>query len=146
MPLAHAVDDFLPPHVAFRFSARMADAKTIAATWDIADGYYMYREQFRFRMVNARSSAPAFPPGKIKFDETFNKNVETYRHRVTIRIPVQAAGTFTLTAISQGCADKGLCYSPQEATVRLSPTGGPVPETRPMDAFGLPVMKRQAGQ
>jgi len=34
-------DDFLDPEVAFKFSARMTDAKTVEASYAIADGYYM---------------------------------------------------------------------------------------------------------
>ena len=44
LPLsAHADETFLAPEVAFKFTARMADADTIAVTYAIADGYYMYR-------------------------------------------------------------------------------------------------------
>jgi thiol:disulfide interchange protein DsbD len=142
LPPAHAEDDFLPPNVAFQFSARMADPTTVEATWRIAEGYYMYREQFKFHAAGAQLGAPAVPPGKVKFDETFNKNVETYRHSVTIRLPVEAAGVFTLTATGQGCSDKGLCYSPQDATAQLSPTGGVATAQRPASPFGLPAMSR----
>jgi thiol:disulfide interchange protein DsbD len=137
---ARAEEDFLPPNVAFQFSARMADANTIEATWRIAEGYYMYREQFKFKAAGAKLDAPRIPPGKVKFDETFNKDVETYRHRVTIRVPVEAAGPFTLTATGQGCSDKGLCYSPQDALAQLSPAGGQAASTA--GAFGLPAMSR----
>ena len=119
-----ADDDFLDPSLAFRFSATMADAQTIAVTFNIADGYYMYRERFKFSATNAQLGAPQIPAGIVKFDETFNKNVETYHGSVTIRIPVQAAGAFTLTAGGQGCADKGLCYSPQEYRAKLLASGG----------------------
>jgi thiol:disulfide interchange protein DsbD len=119
-----ADDDFLDPAQAFRFSATMADAQTIAVTFNIADGYYMYRERFKFSATNATLGAPQIPAGKIKFDETFNKNVETYHGSLTIRIPVQATGAFTLNAGGQGCADKGLCYSPQEYRAELVATGG----------------------
>jgi thiol:disulfide interchange protein DsbD len=116
---AHAEEQFLEPDQAFKFSARMADPHTVAVSYEIADGYYMYRERFKFSAAGATLAAPQFPPGKVKFDDTFQKNVETYRHTVTITIPVQAAGMFTLTATGQGCADKGLCYAPQEASARL---------------------------
>ena len=115
---AHA-EDYLEPDVAFKFSARMRDPQTIAVTYEIANGYYMYRERFKFSANGATLGAPQIPPGKIKFDETFNKDVETHRRSVTITIPVRAAGMFTLNAGSQGCADAGLCYAPQEATARL---------------------------
>jgi thiol:disulfide interchange protein DsbD len=116
---ARADEDYLEPDVAFKFSASMRDPQTIAITYDIADGYYMYRERFKFTAAGATLGAPQIPPGKVKFDETFQKNVETYRHAVTITIPVRAAGMFTLTATSQGCADAGLCYAPQDASARL---------------------------
>jgi thiol:disulfide interchange protein DsbD len=126
---AARAEDYLDPEVAFKFSARMADPQTIAVTYDIADGYYMYRERFKFAATGATLGAPQIPPGKVKFDETFQKKVETYRHSVTITIPVQAAGMFTFTATSQGCADAGLCYAPQDATARLvgAPGGADIP-------------------
>ena len=121
---AHADDDFLPPEQAFKFSAHMLDAHTIVVNYAIADGYYMYRERFRFTASGAKLGEPAIPPGKIKYDDTFQKNVETYHNGVEIRIPVEAAGPFTLTATGQGCADKGLCYPPQDASVQLTPAAG----------------------
>jgi thiol:disulfide interchange protein DsbD len=114
-----AADDYLEPAVAFKFSAAMHDPQTVAITYDIADGYYMYRERFKFTATGATLGAPQIPPGKVKYDETFMKDVETYRKRVTIIIPLRADGMFTLTAMSQGCADAGLCYAPQEASARL---------------------------
>jgi len=123
-PAAQADDDFLPPEQAFKFSAHMADAHTIVVNYAIADGYYMYRERFHFTAAGARLGEPAIPPGKVKLDDTFQKNVETYHHGVEIRIPVDATGPFTLNASGQGCADKGLCYPPQDASVQLAPGGG----------------------
>jgi thiol:disulfide interchange protein DsbD len=128
---ALAADEFLEPGVAFKFSARMQEGGTLAVTYDIADGYYMYREQFKFSAEGATLGAPNFPAGKVKFDETFQKNVETYRNSVTIIMPVQAAGLFTLKATSQGCADAGLCYSPQEATERLMGNSTAAPDNIP---------------
>jgi thiol:disulfide interchange protein DsbD len=116
---AHADDDFLPPEQAFKLSARMLDPHTAEVSYAIADGYYMYRERFKFSAGGAKLGEPQIPPGKVKFDETFNKDVETYHHGVAIRIPVQGGGPFTLNVTGQGCADKGLCYPPQDASVRL---------------------------
>jgi thiol:disulfide interchange protein DsbD len=123
-PAVWAAEDYLEPEAAFRFASRMLDAKTIEVTYQIADGYYMYRERFAFRAEGATLGEPVIPPGKVKFDETFQKDVETYRKTVVITIPVQATGPFLLVASSQGCADKGLCYTPMDSQARLSPTGG----------------------
>ncbi|MGW8390134.1 protein-disulfide reductase DsbD [Pseudoduganella sp. HUAS MS19] len=123
---ARASEEFLDPQVAFKFSAKVVEGKAIAVTYEIADGYYMYRERFKFVADGATLGEPQIPPGKVKYDETFAKNVETYRHQVTIVIPVQAPGPFTLKATSQGCSDKGLCYSPMESSARLMVVGGSV--------------------
>ncbi|OEZ67645.1 thiol:disulfide interchange protein DsbD precursor [Janthinobacterium sp. HH103] len=121
---ARADDEFLDPELAFKFSARMQDPSTIAVTYVIADGYYMYHERFKFEAVGAKLGTPVYPAGKVKFDDTFQKNVETFRKTLTITIPVAAAGAFTLKATGQGCSDKGLCYAPQDATAQLVGGGG----------------------
>jgi thiol:disulfide interchange protein DsbD len=128
---ARADEDFLPPEQAFKFSAHMLDPHTVQVDYAIADGYYMYRERFKFGASGAKLGEPQIPPGKVKFDDTFQKNVETYHHGVAIRIPVQGEGPFTLTVTGQGCADKGLCYPPQDASIRLaagSVAGQPQPQ------------------
>ena len=121
---ARAADDFLDPAIAFRFEARMADPQTLEVRYQIAEGYYMYRERFAFRATGAKLGTPEIPPGKVKYDETFQKDVETYKGDLVIRIPVEGSGPFTLTAASQGCADAGLCYPPQEHSARLSAGAG----------------------
>jgi len=122
--IARAADDFLEPEKAFQFSARPLDAKTIEVTFDIAPGYYLYREQFRFAAEGATLGAAAIPAGKTKFDETFQKNVETYRDVVKISVPVEsAAQDFRFVATSQGCADAGLCYPPMQSAAVVSLTG-----------------------
>ena len=52
-------EDYLAPEVAFKFSARMLDPSTVAVTYDIADGYYMYRERFKFSASGATLGAPS---------------------------------------------------------------------------------------
>ncbi|MGI4847498.1 MAG: protein-disulfide reductase DsbD [Janthinobacterium lividum] len=138
---AHAEDDYLAPDVAFRFAARMLDARTIEVRYDIADGYYMYRDRFAFTAEGATLAAPHYPQGTVKFDKTFQKNVETYRQSVVITIPVEAGSAFTLLASSQGCADQGLCYSPMEVQARLSPVSATGLLAVARDLFG----KNEAG-
>ena len=124
---ARAEDDFLDPEVAFKLAARALDERTVELRFEAAPGYYLYREQFKFSADGATLGAPALPAGKTKFDETFQKTVETYRDVVTIRIPVQQAPpTFRLMVTNQGCADKGLCYPPtlRAADVSLKGFGG----------------------
>ena len=124
---AHAVrsgDDFLPPERAFQFSARALDERSVEVGFTVAPGYYLYREQFRFEAAGATLGAPAIPAGKVKFDETFQKDVETYRDQVRIVVPVtQASQRLRLVVTSQGCADKGLCYPPMDSAAEIGLTG-----------------------
>ena len=123
-PMQAAVQaaDFLDPEEAFRFSATVAeDGRTVAARFSIADGYYLYHERFAFIASDGvQLGTPQYPPGKVKFDETFNKEVLTYRGDVVVKLPVESgSGAFTLTTRLQGCADRGLCYPPEQRTVQL---------------------------
>lgn len=120
--------DLLEPEKAFRFSAR-ADAGDVEVTFAIADGYYMYRDKFRFAVEGnpaVRLGEPQLPPGASHRDQFFG-TVETYRRQVRIRIPAQGEGAFELKVISQGCADVGVCYVPMESKARLqlAAAGGP---------------------
>lgn len=118
---ARAADDFLDPDVAFKFSASEKPGE-VDVRYKIADGYYMYRERFAFAVKSgdATIGAAQLPAGKVHFDQTFNKDVETYRGELHIRIPVtQAKGPFEIAVTSQGCADQGICYPPMEKTYRV---------------------------
>ncbi len=123
-----ATQDFLEADKAFAMSAARVDAHTVELRFDIAPGYYMYRE--RFAVVGspgAPSLLPQLPAGKVKFDENFGKDVETYRERLSLRLGIeQAAAPFTLKVTSQGCADKGLCYAPMVHALKVSVDGAGV--------------------
>ncbi|HEY1043313.1 MAG TPA: protein-disulfide reductase DsbD [Telluria sp.] len=116
---ANAEDEFLPPEQAFRLAATMSDTGSAEVTFTIAPGYYMYRDRFAFKARDAQLGEPGYPQGKVYYDETFQKDMETYRGQVVIRIPVEANGSFTLDVTSQGCSDRGLCYPPMTSTVSL---------------------------
>jgi thiol:disulfide interchange protein DsbD len=122
--LAHGAEpDLLEPDKAFRFSARLAAGNMVEVRYQIAPGYYMYRDKFSFAVEpkNIGLGAPQMPAGKIKEDEFFGK-VEVYREAVSILLPLQhdsPVQAATLTAVSQGCADVGVCYVPQEQKAAL---------------------------
>lgn len=111
----------LPPEQAFRFSARVLDASTLEARYDVADGYYLYRDKLRFTIDPVAVGPVDLPSGIRKHDEFFG-DVETYRGSLVVRLPLIAAArgqTLTVHADSQGCADVGVCYPPNPQTVRL---------------------------
>lgn len=115
--------DLLSPDKAFRLSAQLAKAGEIVVRYDVAPGYYLYRDKLKFSVEPASVALGSvrLPPGRIKDDEFFGR-VETYRDEVLIRIPVKVpagAERFTLTVRSQGCADAGICFTPQQQQIVL---------------------------
>ncbi len=119
--LGGAADNLLEPEKAFRFSARTLDPSTVEVSFAIADGYYLYRERFRFAAegnAQVKLGAAELPTGQKHKDEFFGE-MEIYRKAVRMLLPVQGEGTFELKVTSQGCADVGVCYVPMESVAML---------------------------
>ncbi len=125
--------DLLEPEKAFRMSTRAVDDRTVEVKFDIADGYYLYRERFKFEAepgiggASVKFGTPDFPAGVKKKDEFFGE-VETYRKQLIVLLPVEKTGggnTLKLVVTSQGCADVGVCYVPMQtrASVKLAGAG-----------------------
>lgn len=119
-----AQEHLLKPEAAFQFEAHPNAPDKLIATWDIAEGYYLYRDKFKFKTETPgyRLGAPEFPQGEIKEDAFFGR-MEIFREAVTVTVPVQreagAPPTLALRAVSQGCADLGVCYPPLTQTAAL---------------------------
>ncbi len=136
-------DELLPADQAFSFSASV-EGDHIRAVWEVADGYYLYKDKIKFTTDAAgiELGTPVMPAGKIKNDEFFGR-METYRHKVVVDIPLSGSAgapeNFILKANSQGCADAGVCYPPQtqEASLQLAAAGGSAAE----DKAGLQSLK-----
>jgi thiol:disulfide interchange protein DsbD len=136
-----AAPELLEPDRAFRLAARLAASDAIEVRYLIAPGYYMYRDKFRFTLDGGGATLrePELPRGAMKRDEFFGE-VETLRDAVTIRVPLDSASAGTpalrLLATSQGCADVGVCYLPQEQVVdlRLAAVGGAFVDALPSAA------------
>jgi thiol:disulfide interchange protein DsbD len=120
-----ADQDFLLPDQAFRISASARGAESVVVVWDIADGYYLYKNKFRFvsQTPEIETGSPKLPPAETKHDRFFG-NVPIYRKAVSIPLPLtrdpQAGDKLTLEATYQGCADAGLCYPPQHHKLLLT--------------------------
>ncbi len=122
--------DFLPVEQAFKHEVAIIDGNTLAARWQIAEGYYLYKDRISFALVDAAGIALGdadFPKGKMKDDPEFGR-VETYSGELVINIPLQRqvaeAMDIELVSKYQGCAEAGLCYPPQTTTTALSLPSG----------------------
>ena len=115
-------DELLEADVAFRTEARLTGPKRIEIRYQTATGYYLYRDRLSFALQppEARLGKPKLPPGKIKKDEFFGRQV-IYRNQTIVTLPVHWDGKtpLTLTADLQGCADLGVCYPPVRRTFSL---------------------------
>ena len=135
----------LPPEQAFVLSASAPNANTLRASFAITDGYYLYREKFKFTSDSngATLGSPNYPKGKVKTDEFFG-NVETYRNKAVIDIPIDrknfSGDSLQFTAVYQGCADIGVCYPPQTQKMSLKLAAAPIaieaPAAAPLKSGG----------
>ena len=157
-PVAQAQEEtLLPPEEAFSLNA-WVEGDTLVAEYQIAPGYYMYRERFSFQIESsdtpARFDVAIIPDGKVKHDEFFGE-METYRDSVKIKLPILFDGTtasrLQVKMTSQGCADIGVCYPPLKqvlavelaSNARIMPTAWTANKT-PVESTGEDVVALQA--
>ncbi|NHZ92639.1 protein-disulfide reductase DsbD [Massilia sp. CCM 8733] len=119
---AAAADDFLDPELAFVLRTDVRQDGAVALRWSIAPGYHLYRDRLGFTSAAGQDpiAAPSLPLGVRKFDENFNKEMETYGGTLDVTLAATAK-PFTLNVAYQGCADAGLCYSPITKTYLVDP-------------------------
>ncbi|WP_368941020.1 protein-disulfide reductase DsbD [Citrobacter werkmanii] len=140
---------FVPADRAFVFDFQQ-NQHDLNLSWQVKDGYYLYRKQISITPSQADIAEVKLPPGVWHEDEFYGKS-EIYRKQLNIPVTVnQAATGATLTVTYQGCADAGFCYPPETKTVPLSevsaavggaPATAPVteaPEEKPQPAAQLP--------
>ena len=126
---AGAAEVFLPVEQAYQLSPSVATDR-VFLDWTIAPDYFLYRE--RINVVATLPDGAALPvviamqAGKSKYDDYFERETEIYygQTRVEVVFPVAQASAFTLSVESQGCADAGLCYPPQQQFFRIDPSAG----------------------
>ncbi len=141
--LAFAIDnnELLAPEQAFIISAKAVSADQLEISWDIADGYYLYRDKLKFisKTDEIQSVTPAFPEGKTKHDEYFGDMV-VYYNKLTIPVSLISNGgaSIKLLVQYQGCADKGICYPPQKKTFDLALPKATISSSNQIDALFKP--------
>lgn len=114
-------DDFLPVDEAFIPDFTIEQGKLLLR-WKIADAYYLYEERFKFAANNEASLTPTYTPGKMKYDDLFERETMVHYHEVTASFDLAGIDKpFDLKLEYQGCADAGLCYPPQKKTLSVDP-------------------------
>ena len=138
---------FLPVERAYPLEAAL-DGDEAVFQWQIADGYYLYRERLRFNTRTGEGPSPlavVLPAGEAHEDE-FLGETQIYRGYLEIRVPVASAAAFSLEVKSQGCADAGLCYPPRTQVFEVDPAAGTITEApaAPRPARSAPAPQAEA--
>ena len=107
--------EFLPVDQAFSLSVNSDKSGQVWATWQIADGYYLYRHQLA---VDSDTTPSIYfkdiPEGETKLDPYFGE-VEVYHQQLKLPLEIDNSRPYqaSFTIKYQGCAEQGLCYPPQ---------------------------------
>jgi len=111
-------DRILPPEQAFMVSAQLLPGgEQVRVSWDIVEGYYLYRDKFGFDVEHDSVSevAPELPTGSLISDPSFGE-VAIYRGRGGVDIGLLRGSTeptrFELQLRYQGCKQDSVCYPP----------------------------------
>jgi thiol:disulfide interchange protein DsbD len=135
-PLADLFADepeFLQVDEAFQFEFGQNDDQ-LTLSWTVADGYYLYKKQFKTVVKSAEIGEPTYPEAEQIEDEFFGLS-DVFRGQVDIHYPIiQSIQDGVVKIRYQGCADAGLCYPPTTKVVYLSEVEGPSSENKTMAA------------
>lgn len=110
---------FMPVDKAFIFDFQQ-QAHQVLLHWQIAPGYYLYRQQIKIVPQNAQLAPVTLPSGLAHHDEFYG---ETSIFRTTLQLPIEllsTKGEALLLVSYQGCADAGFCYPPETQKIPLT--------------------------
>ena len=117
-------DRFLPVEEAFKVSASLLPTGVAELRFEVAQGYYLYRDRIKISAADAdtRLGAAQLPAGVTHEDNYFGPQ-QIYPKAFVVRVPVTGGNPATIKLVYQGCAEAGLCYPPQTQLLRLSAAG-----------------------
>ena len=121
-----AEQEFLHPDKAFVLSVAAPAPGRLEARFEIAEGYYLYRDKTAFAVAAPAALEYVLPPGEPKDDPLFGA-VEVYPEETAVALRLTGAATdaVLLEARYQGCAEKGVCYPPQVRSLRVALADAP---------------------
>ena len=115
--------DFLAVDDAFSVNLARETANSLVANFNVADGYYLYKNKIVFSLSSdAEISSVEFPdveflpvefPKATKKQDQYFGEVEIFDHSFSARLALPAEfENAVITATYQGCAVDGICYAP----------------------------------
>ncbi len=113
--------EFLPVDQAFPLYHQIKDGRLLA-NWSTPDGYYLYQHRIFLKQGDVKIEPLSFShPGKEKEDEAFGL-VTAFYGDLDVVFDLSSLQPGEATLNYQGCADAGLCYPPQRASIELAAT------------------------
>ncbi len=101
----------------------------ISVLWHIQPKHYLYHHGFKIEWLNASSQGlldkkTLQADNGLKKDDPYFGEVIVYYNGVTLDLPLALNDEpLYLKAVSQGCADAGLCYPPYSVYFSIQPDG-----------------------
>ena len=93
----------------------------LSVNWSIADGYYLYKKQFKTVTKNATIGEPNYSPAPTQIEDEFFGISDVFFNHVDVTYPIIESITDGVVKIRfQGCAEAGLCYPPTTKVIYLS--------------------------
>ncbi|MEN9061186.1 protein-disulfide reductase DsbD [Ponticoccus litoralis] len=123
-------DQPLDPREAFTLSVETLPDGGRVLRWEIAEGYYLYRDYLSVETSQGAAVAFDSAPAIQKQDPTFGA-VGVYYDQTAVRLP-PVAGALSVTY--QGCQEDGICYPPVTDTLPAVPVATAPVETAPASA------------
>ena len=126
--LAPTQQTFLPVTQAFEFDFDQ-QGRTLFIGWDIAPGYYLYKQKIEILAKDASIEVGNLGDGEIIEDEFFGKT-EVFFQSVSIISKLSNVNEGAVVKVRyQGCAEAGLCYPPEVISIPLSVIAGEQPQS-----------------
>ena len=112
--------EFLKVDQAFVFDYYQNNKGKLEITFNIKDGYYLYRHQFKASSDTATFEPLSLPQGIEHEDEFFGVQ-QIFEGNLAFTIDLNEVKDGDLLSFRfQGCAKKGLCYPPTVKNIELS--------------------------
>ena len=120
--LGASLDGPLTADEAYKLSVRQESSTTYSISWDIADGYYLYKDKF---VVSPQPVRIQPSSNFVRNEDQFFGEQDIYYSYAQMLVSIGEGGSTaegaskTLKISYQGCWEKGLCYPVQTKLVSI---------------------------
>lgn len=124
--------EFLKEEEAFQFDF-IQNGDQLEVNFVIAEGYYLYKKQFKTVNKDVELGEPSFPKG-VEIEDEFFGISEVFFNQANISYPITYAKQDGAVKLRyQGCAEAGLCYPPTVRVIYLNEVGASSAMTQLVD-------------